>query len=110
MMPAPSSAGYRHHRYDGWTAVLLAVRLDQALDELVDGAGLGEVALLELVAQLGLGLALVPLAGLVVSAPGLLALDLAGLAGQVFPGLLRLVSLLVHEAADGLSLLADGTG
>src|ERR1700753_1137126 len=110
MMPAPSSAGYRHHRCDGWTARLLAVRLDEALDEVVDGAGVGEVALLELVAQLGLGLALVTLAGAVVGALSLLALDLAGLAGQVLPGLLRLANLLVHEAADGLGLLADGTG
>ena len=70
---------------------LLAVCLDQALHEFVDVARLGQVALVQLIAQLGLGQALVALAGLVVGVPGLLALGLAGLAGQL---LLRLLGLL----------------
>jgi hypothetical protein len=53
---------------------LLAACLDQPLDELVDVARLGQVPLGELVAQLGLGQALLALAGLVMGLPGLLAL------------------------------------
>src|SRR5438034_548906 len=77
---------------------LLAVCLDQALGEVVDGARLGQVPLGEPVAQLGLGQALVALAGLVMGLPGLLALGLAGLTCALLLGLLGLGGLL----ADGL--------
>jgi hypothetical protein len=60
------------------------------------------VALVQQVAQLGLGQALVALAGLVMGVPGLLALDLAGLAGQLLLGLSDLLGLL----AGGLLGLA----
>src|SRR6201986_4770614 len=53
-------------------ARLLAVCLDQALHELVDIARLGQVALVQQVAQLGLGQTLVALAGLVMGVPGCL--------------------------------------
>jgi hypothetical protein len=53
---------------------LLAVCLDQALDELVDVARLGQLPFGQLAAQLGLGQALVALAGPVMSLPGLPAL------------------------------------
>src|ERR1700760_2989672 len=63
----PADAGYRRA-----TARLLAVCLDQALHELVDIARLGQVALVQQVAQLGLGQTLVALAGLVMGVPGCL--------------------------------------
>ena len=63
-LPAPASSVCA-----GRGGLLPAVCLDQALDELVDGAGLGQVTLVQQVAQLGLGLALVALAGLLVSLP-----------------------------------------
>src|SRR5271170_4233318 len=72
----------RRLRAAGRAAWLLAVCLDQALHELVDGAGLGQVAVVQLVAQLGLGQALVALAGLVMGVLGLVALGLAGLTNQ----------------------------
>src|SRR3954451_9530585 len=56
-------------------AVLRGVVLDEALDELIDGAGLGQAALAGLVGQLVLGQARVALAGLVVDLLGLLPLD-----------------------------------
>src|SRR4051812_31343878 len=65
----------------GLLAVVRGVVLDEALDELVDGAGLGQAALAGLVGQLVLGQALVALTGLVV---GLLALP------RGLPGLLPL--------------------
>src|SRR3954468_24373885 len=111
---------------------LLGVVLDEALDELIDGAGLGQAALAGLVGQLVLGQALVALAGLVVgllallplglgSVAGLLPLGLLGLLGGVADGLLELVDVapgglggalepVAHGAADGLDLLAGGTG
>src|SRR4051812_40537863 len=54
----------------GLLAVLRGVVLHEALDELVDGAGLGQAALAGLVGQLVLGQARVALAGLVVSLLG----------------------------------------
>jgi hypothetical protein len=52
-MPAPSRCcWYRHLNVVEPTAGLLAVGLDQALHELVDVAGLGQVALVQQVAQL----------------------------------------------------------
>src|SRR5450631_1740744 len=101
MTPASTQRLLRRHRRPhrrGRPGGLLAVSLDQALEELVDVAGLGQVARGELVAQLGLGLALVALAGLVMGLPGLLALGLAGLSCAFLPGLLGLFGLL----ADGL--------
>src|SRR5437660_2395765 len=100
---------------------LLAVCFDQALHELVDVARLGQLALVQQVAQLGLGQALVALAGLVMGVPGLLALGLASLAGQLLlgllgqfgllaGGLLGLAGLLVHEVAGRPGLLTDETG
>src|SRR5580704_12955161 len=88
----------RRLRAAGRAAWLLAVRLDQALHEFVDGARLGQVALVQQVAQLGLGQALIALAGLVMGVPGLLALGLAGLAGQLLLGLLGLFGLLAGDA------------
>src|SRR5580693_5804145 len=125
MAPAPSRCCWiPASQCGGAAAWLLAVCLDQALHELVDVARLGQVALVQQVAQLGLGQALIAFAGLVMGVPGLLALGLAGLAGQFLLGLLGLLGLaglLVHEvagrpglladqAADGLGLLADGAG
>jgi hypothetical protein len=74
-LPAPASSACA-----GRGGLLLAVCLDQALDEFVDGAGLGQVTPVQQVAQLGLGLALVTLAGLLVSLPGLVTFGLTGLA------------------------------
>ena len=68
----------------GGAGFLLAVCLDQALDQLVDVARLGQLPSGQPVAQLGLGEALVALAGLVMSLPGLLALGEAGLASRSF--------------------------
>src|SRR3954468_9985219 len=59
----------------GLLAVLRGVVLHEPLDELIDGAGLGQAALAGLVGQLVLGQARVALAGLVVGLLGLLALD-----------------------------------
>src|SRR3954451_7519375 len=59
----------------GLLAVVRGVVLDEALDELIDGAGLGQAALAGLVGQLVLGQARVALAGLVMGLLGLLALD-----------------------------------
>src|SRR5690348_4647414 len=75
----------------GEAGLLLAVCLDQALDELVDVARLGQLPFGQLVAQLGLGEAFVALAGLVVSLPGLPALGEAGLACPLPLGLLGLL-------------------
>src|SRR3954471_20509099 len=73
---------------------LLGVVLDEALDELIDGAGLGQAALAGLVGQLVLGQALVALAGLVVGLLGLLPLGPRGLPGLLPLGLLgRLTGL-----------------
>src|SRR3954453_4797983 len=66
----------------GLLAVLRGVVLDEAVDELVDGAGLGQAAPAGLVGQLVLGQARVALAGLVVGLLGLLPLGLVvGLLG-----------------------------
>src|SRR3954452_15850067 len=72
----------------GLLAVLRGVVLDEAVDELVDGAGLGQAALAGLVGQLALGQALVALAGLVPGLLGLLPLDPRGLPGLLPLGLL----------------------
>jgi hypothetical protein len=93
----------------GRGGLLLVVCLDQALDELVDVARLGQVTPVQLVAQLGLGQALVPLACPLMSLPGLVTLGLTGLACPLplgllgllrllACGLLSLVGLLMHEA------------
>jgi len=74
------------------TGFLLAVCLDQALDELLDVARLGQLPFGQLVAQLGLGEALVSLASLVMSLPGLAALGEAGLARPLLLGQLGLLS------------------
>jgi len=84
---------------------LPAVCLDQALDELVDVASLGKVPLGQQVAELGLGQAFVARAGPCVDLPGVLALGLAGLAGQLLLGLL---GLLVGGPLGLLRLLALG--
>src|SRR5207247_8938122 len=99
LLPAPASLG-------PWA--LPAVRLDQALDELVYIACLGQVPLGQQVAQLGLGQAFVARAGPCVSLPGVLALGLAGLTGQLLLGPL---GLLAGGPLGLLSLLArDVTG
>ena len=82
MFPVPASPVL------GGEGLLLAVCVDQALDELVDVARLGQLPFGQLVAQLGLGEALVALAGLVMSLPGLPALGEAGLACPLLVGLL----------------------
>src|SRR6266487_3685878 len=87
---------------------LLAVCLDEALDELVDVARLGQVPLGQQVAQLGLGQAFVARAGPCVSLPGVLALGLAGLACQLLLGLVGLRGLLAGGPLGLLSLLALG--
>ena len=53
---------------------LLVVGVDEALDELLHGAGLGQIPLGQLVGQLGLGQALVRLARLLLGPLGLRAL------------------------------------
>src|SRR3954465_9108983 len=78
----------------GLLAVVRGVVLDEALDELVDGAGLGQAALAGLVGQLVLGQALVALTGLVVGLLALPPLDPHGLPGLLPLGLLgRLTGL-----------------
>src|SRR4051794_4132595 len=111
---------------------LLGVVGDQAVDELINGAGLGQVPLARLVGQLNLGEALVTLTGLVLgllallplglgSIAGLLPLGLLGLLAGLTLGLLELVDvapggvgdtldLVAHGTADGLDLLAGGAG
>jgi hypothetical protein len=90
---------------------LPAVGLDEALDEFVDVARLGQVPLGQQVAQFGLGQAFVALAGPCVSLPGVLALSVAGLACQLLLGLLGLRGLLAGGPLGVLSLLAgDVTG
>src|SRR3954466_3898410 len=65
----------------GLLAVARGVVLPEALDELVDRAGLGQAALAGRVAQLVLGQARVALTGLLVGLRGLLPLDPRGLPG-----------------------------
>src|SRR4051812_19901265 len=79
--PGAADGSRGEHVPRGLLAVVRGVVLDEALDELVDGAGLGQAALAGLVGQLVLGQALVALTGLVV---GLLALP------RGLPGLLPL--------------------
>src|SRR5260370_42040858 len=69
---------------------LPAVCLDEALDELVYVALLGQVPLSQQVAQFGLGQAFVALAGLFVSLPGEVALRLSDLTCQLCLGLIGL--------------------
>src|SRR3954453_24191490 len=99
----------------GLLAVVRGVVLHEAVDELVDGAGLGQAALAGLVGQLVLGQARVALVGLVVGLLGLLPLDPGGLPGRLPLGLLgRLAGLLGRLAGLGLgplglrSLVAGG--
>src|SRR3954447_5556122 len=130
--PGAADGSRGEHVPRGLLAVVRGVVLDEALDELVDGAGLGQAALAGLVGQLVLGEARVALTGLVVgllallplglgSVAGLLPLGLLGLLGGVADGLLELVDVapgglggalepVAHGAADGLDLLAGGTG
>jgi hypothetical protein len=86
--------------------LLLAVCLDQTLDEFVDVARLRQVAPAQHVAPLGLGQALVALAGLAWSRSAL-----TGLACQFLPGLLNLLRLLAGGLLDlpGL-LMHEATG
>src|SRR3954467_10685020 len=72
---------------------LLGVVLDQAGDELVDRAGLGQVALAGLVGELGLVQALVARTGVVLSLLVLEPLGLGGLGADLALGLLGLVGL-----------------
>jgi hypothetical protein len=76
---AAAAARHRRPHGRGRPGGLLAVVLDEALEELVDVARLGQVPRGELVAQAGCGQALVALAGLVMGLPGLLVLGLSGL-------------------------------
>src|SRR3954471_17403258 len=107
----------------GLLAVLRGVVLREALDELVDGAGLGQAALAGLVGQLVLGQARVALAGLVVGLLGLLPLDPRGLPGRLPLGLLgrltglglgldplRLHSLVTGGPREGVDAAAGGVG
>src|SRR3954454_22960678 len=71
---------------------LLGVVGDQAVDELVNGAGLGQVPLAGLVGQFGPGEALVTLAGLVLGLLALLPLGLGSIAGLLPLGLLGLLT------------------
>src|SRR3954454_9457849 len=64
--PGAADGSRGEHVPRGLLAVVGGVVLDEALDELVDGAGLGQAALAGLVGQLVLGQALVALTGLVV--------------------------------------------
>src|SRR3954449_10817639 len=101
----------------GLLAVVGGVVLDEALDELVDGAGLGQAALAGLVGQLVLGQARVALTGLVVGLlalprglPGLLPLGLLGrLTGRGLDPL-RLLSLLAGRPLEGVDAAAGGVG
>src|SRR3954447_21996654 len=105
----------------GLLAVVRGVVLREALDELVDGAGLGQAALAGLVGQLVLGQARVALAGLVVGLLGLLPLGPRGLPGLLPLGLLgrlaglgldplRLRSLVAGGPLDGVDAAAGGVG
>src|SRR4051812_12013389 len=105
----------------GLLAVVRGVVLDEALDELVDGAGLGQAALAGLVGQLVLGQALVALTGLVVGLLALLPLDPRGLPGLLPLGLLgrltglgldplRLLSLVAGRPLEGVDAAAGGVG
>src|SRR4051812_43789412 len=105
----------------GLLAVVRGVVLDEALDELVDGAGLGQAALAGLVGQLVLGQALVALTGLVVGLLGLLPLDPRSLPGLLPLGLLgrltglgldplRLLRLVAGGPLEGVDAAAGGVG
>src|SRR3954453_17926471 len=101
----------------GLLAVVRGVVLDEALDELVDGAGLGQAALAGLVGQLVLGQALVALTGLVVGLlalprglPGLLPLSLLGRLTGLGLDPLRLRSLVAGRPLEGVDAAAGGVG
>src|SRR3954451_1314964 len=105
----------------GLLAVVRGVVLDEALDELVDGAGLGQAALAGLVGQLLLGQALVALTGLGVGLLALLPLDLRGLLGLLPLGLLGrrpclglgplgLLSLVAGCPLEGVDAAAGAVG
>src|SRR3982751_125528 len=90
----------------GLLAVVRGVVLDEALDELVDGAGLGQAALAGLVGQLVLGQARVALTGLVVGLLALPPLDPRGLPGLLPRGLLGRLTGLGLDPLRLLSLVA----
>src|SRR3954454_16570006 len=101
----------------GLLAVVRGVVLREALDELVDGAGLGQAALAGLVGQLVLGQALVALTGLVVGLlalprglPGLLPLGLLGRLTGLGLDPLRLLSLVAGRPLEGVDAAAGGVG
>src|SRR3954447_16142873 len=105
----------------GLLAVVGGVVLHEALDELVDGAGRGPVALAGLVGQLVLGQARVALTGLVVGLRALLPLDPRGLPGLLPLGLLgrltglgldplHLRSLVAGGPLEGVDAAAGGVG
>src|SRR4051812_43157576 len=102
-------------------AVVGGVVRDEALDELVDGAGRGQAALAGPVGQLLRGQALVALTGLVVGLRALLPLDPRGLPGLLPLGLLgrrpclgldplHLRSLVAGGPLEGVDAAAGGVG
>src|ERR1700733_15627644 len=105
-------------RNDEKGRLLAVVRLDEPLDELVDVARLGQATLGQQVAELGLGQALVALAGHRLSLPRLLTLDLGGLTGKfmrrplgvLVRGLFGLGGLGPGGLVGRLGLLAHRTG
>src|SRR3954454_16709449 len=89
---------------------LLGVGLDEPLDELVDRAGLRQVALGGLLGQLGLGEALVALASLGLGLLASLTRRLGGVAGLLTLGLLGLVGLLANRLLDLVGTVAGELG
>jgi len=87
---------------------LPGVRLSEPVDELIVIAGLGQVALLEQLAQLGFGHVLVPLARALMKLPAPSALNRARLTSPFLVGPLGLLGLLAGGCRGPGRFLASG--